>query len=247
MFEEEEIDETNYWISFTDLVTGFMIVFMVITFLLYVLANEKIDKSTTEVIVTKDSLIQQAKIIDSLENRANSKGIYYALTDQFETSFASYDAIDVIDKEGTIRFKDEKNTFFRNGAYRPTTKMRGLLNKFIPNYFDEIYKLYEDEEMRTKIEEIRIEGHTSSVGKYARNLKLSNDRAYKVMQFITRSSHFKNKPLAFQEFIKEKTIACGFANSRPLGEDGNRVKDRKLEDYSKSRRVEFRLILDSKN
>jgi len=71
---------------------------------------------------------------------------------------------------------------------------------------------------------IRIEGHTDNVGKSPDNLKLSQDRALAVVQW-----------LADHGIPKERCLAVGFGDSKPIA-------DNKTEDgRAQNRRTEFHL------
>jgi len=71
---------------------------------------------------------------------------------------------------------------------------------------------------------IRIEGHTDNVGKSADNLKLSQDRAAAVVQWL--SDHGVNK---------DRCIAVGFGDQKPIAD--NKTDDGKAQ----NRRTEFHL------
>ncbi|HKQ68069.1 MAG TPA: OmpA family protein, partial [Polyangiaceae bacterium] len=71
---------------------------------------------------------------------------------------------------------------------------------------------------------IRIEGHTDNVGKAPDNLKLSQDRAASVVQW-----------LADHGIAKERLLAVGFGDGKPIAD--NKTEDGKAQ----NRRTEFHI------
>jgi OOP family OmpA-OmpF porin len=71
---------------------------------------------------------------------------------------------------------------------------------------------------------IRIEGHTDNVGKSADNMKLSQDRALAVVQWL--SDH---------GISKDRCFAVGFGDSKPIAD--NKTDDGKAQ----NRRTEFHI------
>lgn len=226
MFGKFKDEEHNYWISYTDLVMGFLIIFIVMTLILY----------------NRDS---EEKVLE---------GKYQELESTFISQFAEVSGIEVTD-DATIRFvidETEDGALFESGEYQATPYTMGLLQKFIPVYFDEIYRLYtqQTEAVETgqlKIKELRIEGHTDSEGDYYENLHYSSARAVKVQNLILTDGYFSTcYDSSFQEFVKLNTIACGYSYSRLLDGNGEFVRlSGQEEDKDKSRRVEFRVLLES--
>jgi outer membrane protein OmpA-like peptidoglycan-associated protein len=109
-----------------------------------------------------------------------------------------------------------------------------ILDNFFPRYI----AILGNQKYREDIEEIRIEGHTSSEGRvgmtqeeaYFYNMDLSQVRTCEVLQYVLRSWHLQNK-----EWIKERLTANGLSSSKlVLYKNGTENKE-------KSRRVEFRV------
>ena len=115
------------------------------------------------------------------------------------------------------------------------TKFKEILNDFFPRYL-EVLRAH-----RGVINEVRIEGHTSSIW----NSGTSDDQAYFnnmwLSQGRTRSvlSHVYSIPSVRSErdWVKRYVAAVGFSSSRLVTNDG-------VEDQEKSRRVTFRVITD---
>ena len=87
------------------------------------------------------------------------------------------------------------------------------------------------------IKKIAIEGHASSEGGAAHNLKLSDDRAKAVMNHLVEKGGLKN----------EMFTAKGFGSTKPLIDDTEKATKGKSKEevenlHEKNRRVEFNII-----
>jgi len=225
MFNKIEEEESNFWISYTDLITGFMIMFIVIAFWLY----------------------SQNKEEEAI------KGKYEGLVIDFKDKMRD-DNIEIDTVSGTVRFVAMNKILFKNDETNLTEDFEGLLSDFVPKYLKAIYEVYEKQETdKVFIKEIRIEGHASSESdslssktedeKYIYNLALSNGRALQVYKYLLGRRFFESYPTIFHQFITKNTISCGYSYAKPLDKDG-KATDKKNEDYDQSRRVEFRIILE---
>lgn len=132
----------------------------------------------------------------------------------------------------TIRFRAPE-VLFAAGERQLTPVFRRLLSDFLPRYTAILRQFQRD------IEEIRIEGHTSSewsdtvtaVDAFFRNMALSQDRTRSVLEFWLAQSIDTEG----QAWLKTTVTANGLSSSRLwLRPDGT-------EDRERSRRVEFRV------
>ena len=225
MFWRKADEENPYWISFTDLMSGFMVIFILVSLFLF----------------AKENTMPQ---VDPL------KGKYAELVNVFREKFSNIPEIDVDTTNAVIRFlitENEETAFFQRAEREPTKYCEEVLDKFIPVFYDELRKIKETEQDSFNIREIRIEGHTDSQGEYLYNLKLSSQRALKVQEYIVRGLWKRQYPDDFQNFVKENSIACGYSFSHTLDKNGKPTLQTQLpEDFDKSRRVEFRILLEYK-
>lgn len=209
-------EENNFWMSYTDLVTGFMIIFIVISL-------------TISLLKTEESFLESK---------------YTELIGEFETIFKEQPAIEVADS-ATIRFSIKNEQLFEPSNHKPTTYFKGILNEFIPLYYGQLEALYREERDFFTIKEIRIEGHTDTIGDYVNNLITSSARALEIQKYIVRHDYFKNLNPTFQEFVLGNSIACGYAYTRPLDIAGSSITaEDQIYDPDKSRRVEFRVLFE---
>jgi outer membrane protein OmpA-like peptidoglycan-associated protein len=101
-----------------------------------------------------------------------------------------------------------------------------------------------EDKYRANVQEVRIEGHTSSewhgdmVGDeaYLRNMDLSQQRTRSVLAYILSLDSVKSQ----NEWLKEHVTANGLSSSKLVVKLG-------FEDKNASRRVEFRLVTNTES
>lgn len=227
-------DDQSYWISFTDLVSGFMVAFIVIS----LLSINTVQKEEQE---KKEPLADTTQV----------GGRYKEFVENFQKIIEQreWQAIEIADS-ATIRFSvraTSPSPLFEDGSSTPTPYFDQILFQFIPDYLSELHNLYVKQDSFI-ISEIRIEGHTDSRSEYLPNLKLSSERAYAVQEKLFRHPEWEHYDEKFKSFIKKNSIACGYSYSRLLDKYGNYLTSPDMmEDKAKSRRVEFRILLDYQN
>jgi outer membrane protein OmpA-like peptidoglycan-associated protein len=235
MFDESNQEDKSYWVSFADLFSGFMVVFIAIS-LLSIGMTKKEDEEKPHPGSKPPMELKYAEMVDNFRKRIANGDL---------------EGVEIADS-ATIRFYVKSGTsdkLFEDGKSVPTAYFDRLLFKFIPVYIDELYKLYKVNDKVLTIKEIRIEGHTDSRGGYQSNLELSSNRALEVHKklFIV-DSFWKKYPANFLEFVQSKSISCGYSYSKRLDQKGNYISvSGQKEDYDKSRRVEFRIFLAYKD
>lgn len=204
------------WISISDLMAGLMMIFLfiAISFMnnLQVRANQ-----------VREIAVAYQELQDSL---------YNDLHDEFRDDLENWQA--TIDRETlSVRF-EEPTVLFPQGSAQVTARFAAILTDFFPRYL----AIINSTQYRDSIEEIRIEGHTSSEWQvdvdeetaYFANMNLSQDRTRAVLRLcLSLISNPEDRTWA-QRFI----TANGLSSSRlillPSGEEDRRA----------SRRVEFR-------
>ena len=163
--------------------------------------------------------------------------LYTDLNSEFEKDLAKWGA--EIDSTLTLRFK-EPDVLFAPGKSAMKVRFVEIINNFFPRYIS----VLQGEKYVNHIEEIRIEGHTSSIGRigmneeqsYFFNMNLSQDRTRSVLRECLSSIESVNKAY---EWTKSRTMANGLSSVKPIG-DNNTVEGREL-----NRRVEFRIKTDA--
>lgn len=204
----------EHWISISDVMSGLMMIFMFIS--ISYMVNVKKEK---------DKIQSIAATYKSLK-----EDIYNDLKNEFKNDFEKWNA-EMPANSLTIAFRDYYAQFDQ-GDFKLKPRFKEILKDFFPRYVKVIMKYYPD------IEEIRIEGHTSSewrdnVSKdiaYFKNMKLSQDRTRSVLSYLMGIESVNGK----KKHIMKKLTANGLSSSRLILK-----KTDGTEDESASRRVEF--------
>jgi len=136
----------------------------------------------------------------------------------------------------TISFREPKIQFDTGKSF-VKEEFKLILSNFFPRYLN-VLKNYNQE-----IEEIRIEGHTSSSWEnalnvdeaYLNNMSLSQDRSKQVLIYSLGLNLDANK-----NWAKNLIIANGLSSSKLLFRENSNI-----EDAIRSQRTEFRVKVDS--
>jgi len=204
------------WVSISDLMSVLMIMFLFIA-IVFMHNLQQDQLSIKEVAVDYQEL---------------QKSLYDELYEEFKDDLPIWQA--TIDKDTlTIRF-EEPEVLFDKGSAKLSEKFRIILSDFFPRYI----RIISDDKYRDNIEEIRIEGHTSSEWtedadeneSYFGNMALSQNRTRSVLKYCL--SVLSN--VEQQSWTKRYITANGLSSSRLI------FNDKGKEDKQKSRRVEFR-------
>jgi outer membrane protein OmpA-like peptidoglycan-associated protein len=162
--------------------------------------------------------------------------IYIDLQEEFKDDLKTWGA--EIDKEQLIFRFTEPDILFKAGRSEVKQEFKDILKSFFPRYV----KVLSSENYKNHIEEIRVEGHTSSEGQngmtdeeaYFYNMKLSQDRTRSVLSFVL--DQLGNN---VYKWTKLRTTANGLSSVKPIAKN-NTEANRKL-----NRRVEFRIKTDA--
>ena len=221
----------NYWISLSDLMTGLMVIFLFIAI----------------------SYIKSQRIIFEEFGKTQNE-----LSKEFQREFKNVPkewGMSISEEDLSIKFGNPE-LLFEPGKDKLKPKFKNILIKFLPKYFDVILK----DKYRNAIMEVRIEGHSDPNlifnGKYKDsyldNLDLSQKRALSVLAFYRELNHYKNLSKDKKVILDYWITANGLSYGRTLNKFGEQItplediKDRNI-DYDKSRRVEFKIVTNSKS
>ena len=132
---------------------------------------------------------------------------------------------------------------FEKNSNKLTSDFERALEIFFPIYLQTVDKW----ELRDLVDEIRIEGHTDSDGRYIYNMELSQDRARNVLSFAITLPELKKSEAHFQ-WSKSLLTANGLSYSRRLDQGGKvmRFPFKGEENKDRSRRVEVKLRTNTK-
>jgi len=203
------------WISISDLMTGLMIIFLFIA------------------ICFMDNLQAKANQIKrvAVAYQEVQESLYNDLDKEFKNDLEKWKA-EILKDTLSVRF-NEPEVLFKVGSFEVTGRFKSILQDFFPRYI----KIMNSPKYRNNIEEIRIEGHTSTewsqnvtkMDTYFLNMKLSQDRTRAVLEYCIDMIDTESE----KEWAVKYITANGLSYSRIVTTDGEENKIR-------SRRVEFR-------
>lgn len=212
---ELEVDEGtgSYWTSVADLMSGLMIVFLFIAIAFMAFVSRQ-QQQVRRVAIAWE------------EGRGN---LYRALDAEFHEDLPRWNA-ELDSLTLSVRFK-EPEVLFEAGQSIVRPRFQEILRDFFPRYARIV------REHGAAVEEVRIEGHTSSEGPepnpYYFNMALSQDRTRAVLAFCLDRSGVD--PVD-RDWIRGRLTANGLSSSRLILHAADSTEDRE-----RSRRVEFRV------
>ncbi|MBC6427678.1 MAG: OmpA family protein [Cellvibrionales bacterium] len=216
VFGAVRTEEEDHWLTVSDLMAGLMVVFLFIA-ITYIMQARKEAQFSEEVKAW----------------RKNHDKIYEALNQEFSEDLDEWDA-EIEESTLIIRFKNP-NVLFRQNETNLSNHFKKILADFCPRYLDVLI------DFRKSIQEVRIEGHTSSEWNaavdsdtaYFKNMELSQGRTRTVLQYCLNLD-FTEQPW-LKQWAHTTMTANGLSSSRLIKNQAGR------EDKIKSRRVEFRV------
>jgi outer membrane protein OmpA-like peptidoglycan-associated protein len=206
----------EHWIPLSDLMTGLMMMFMLVA-IIFMVKVESDAKKVKDIALIYDEMRAQ---------------LYQDLHSEFENNLPDWGA--ELDRDLTFRFK-EPSVLFDTGKDSLKPRFIQILNEFFPRYI----RILSADKYRNSIEEIRIEGHTSSVWNgsanvneaYFFNMALSQSRTRSALQYVLTLPQVQEQ----QPWLKAHLTANGLSSSKLIYHaDGTENKDG-------SQRVEFKV------
>ena len=213
-------NKNSYWVSVADLMSGLMIVFMFIA-IAYMFEMKQVINAVIY-------------ITEGFQDTEHS--LYQELNKEFKEDLEEWNAV-IDSKSLSIIFK-EPDVLFQKGRYEIRARFKNILKDFFPRYT----MVLNNEEFRSKIVSIRIEGHTSSewsagTGErksYLNNMSLSQLRASEVLQYVLGTGLNGSYP-----WVRDRLVAVGYSSSKI------KVNENLIEDKNLSRRVEFKVVTNA--
>ena len=226
-------EEISYWLSFSDIMAGLLIVFVLVTIFMVLDLNEASE-------VTKVAELEYLRLKEESENlkkeleltKINLENIV-AINDEIIMLLKAKlgDSLEIDEDTGAIRLKSD--LLFDSGKSLLNLTGKEFIRNHLPTFFDIIF----DEDVKTNISSVIIYGFTDDVGDYEYNLKLSQDRAREVYKFILSDPAFDNHKEEFKEYI----VLSGVAHAKYLErKDGESLNDWR----TNNRRVEIQFELN---
>ncbi|MFN8391694.1 MAG: OmpA family protein [Bdellovibrionota bacterium] len=203
------------WISVSDMMTGLMMVFLFIS-VVFMQQVENKNQSAQRIAETYQEYQEE---------------LHQSLLEEFKDDLTRWQA--GILEDGTIRFY-EPEVLFDPGSKNIKPKFQSVLVEFFPRYI----AVLASPKYRDAIEEVRIEGHTSTdwegshglEERYLNNALLSQQRSFAILDYCFRIP----KVVQHQQWLTKVLRANGLAFAVP-------VMNGDHEDEARSRRVEFKV------
>jgi outer membrane protein OmpA-like peptidoglycan-associated protein len=215
VFGPSSQNEDSEWISVSDLMAGLMVIFLFIA-----------------IVFIRPVAEQNLKIKEIARTwQENETEIYDALVQEFSDDLPRWNA-EIEQDTLLIRFKSPE-VLFERGRAAIRREFSAILEDFFPRYVNVL------ERFRDSIDEVRIEGHTSSVWNhttsqedaYFLNMGLSQARTRAVLQKVFLLPDITEH----RSWLQPLLTANGLSSSRPV------ILENGREDRERSRRVEFRI------
>jgi outer membrane protein OmpA-like peptidoglycan-associated protein len=222
-------NESN-WISFSDIMTGLMVIFMFIA-ISYIIEVQKKQKE-------RDLIFEEFK--------ATKEQLYAELKNEFKDDFKEWQV--ELDKDLSIKFTNPE-VLFESGETNIRPYFTQILSEFLPRYFSILLQ----DKYKNNIAEIRIEGHTDTVAAlkfdndpYIGNMILSQLRSVEVLKYFRNMNYYKNLSSKDKQRLQFWITANGLSFGRTLDDNKQLTAfTGKKANNNYSRRVEFRIITTS--
>lgn len=221
MFSAEvEQENEEHWIAVSDLMSGLMIVFLLISVMYLVIVEQK-NEEIERVVVLYEDLREE---------------LYRDLNAEFAQDLPRWGA--QLDEDLRLRFTNT-DLLFELGESSLRSEFAAIIDDFFPRYLT----ILTSDRYREEILEVRIEGHTSSAWSqaedsdeaYMRNMALSQARTRSALGYIIDLEAVSHE----KQWLRERLTANGLSSSQLITRgDGS-------EDEDRSRRVEFVVVTDA--
>ena len=241
MARRQKEQQNSYWISYSDLMAGLLILFIMISIFALLGFRDKeenLNKEKNKMEKTKIALEKTKKELEKTkeelkENREDLRKIFNVkakiislLTEELKKINKE---VEINKETGSIVIKDTLLFDYNQSKIKQDGKV--FLKQFFPVYLD---ILLGKKEIREHIAEIIIEGHTDDKGNELYNIKLSQERALSVSNFLLKDNF--NHP--YKKILKKKLTVVGKGEYHLKKLINGKI------DRDKSRRVEFKFRLN---
>lgn len=262
LFRKDSGEEHNFWMSYTDLMSGFLVVFIILSVILYNYYTEKVEEAGISKEMYDDAIAKYNKALSELENSSRDVDSCLLVNEKLKAKIDSlsrndmknlitqyrgvftYDSnikvtIDTTRGSIILTHQNISRDLFISGQDYVYGDLKTYLDKVGRNIVLKTIELYNS---GYKNIELRIEGHTdprwtgySEDDRFLMNLDLSSRRANNVYEYILKNTDLNDSQ---KRFAKKHMIGIGYSFS-------HRLLDNSENDTSKdpsSRRIEFRII-----
>ena len=229
--QQQPPDREEHWVALSDLMAGLMMIFLLIAIVYMVQVeaeSSKIEAEAARMEVVTARIREIAVVYQELKQQ-----LYEDLYEEFREDLPEWGA--ELDRDSlTVRFEDP-DVLFEPGSSELRPRFSQILDDFFPRYAS----ILNSDTYQQDIEEVRIEGHTSSVWRtttseedsYFLNMELSQARTRSTLRYVLSLPEVQNDV----GWLRSHLTANGLSFSRLILTADN------TEDLAASRRVEFRV------
>lgn len=206
-FYRQGQESEEHWVSISDVMAGLMVIFLFVA-ISYML---NVHQKTSQIIQHEGRIQTLLSDYENLKDKLAKELQFEFQGDrdkqkQFESNWEGYLNMDTL----TIGFKHP----FLVGSQIVPEDFKNLLTDFFPRYIAILIQ----SDYKAKIEEIRIEGHTSSEWQdqvsdvaFIKNMELSQNRARNVLDYVLE---IDNPQISQNKiWLKKKVTANGLSSS----------------------------------
>lgn len=205
--EVQDEGEKPFWISFADLMTASMTLFLVVMAITIVSLTQKFEQQNAAETKRRQAILECSA---HLEASANEKFPGKVKVEKIGNGEGIR-----LDLGWIVRFEDARYDISSDSA------------RFLREYIPEVLQVIEKKECAAYFRRVMIEGYTSSTGSYLTNLRLSLDRSHEVLCALS-SPELGEAPIdpKVQDKIKRHFLVGGFSFNSLKGsaEESRRVE-----------------------
>ncbi|MEJ1930890.1 hypothetical protein WDZ92_11560 [Nostoc sp. NIES-2111] len=203
---EPPIDD--HWIPLSDLMSGLMMLFMMLTIAFMAKDSDTAQRRMSP----KPAEVSASSSVHNTTSDSLRTALLAALRQELGPDLARWHA--ELEQDLTIRF-DSADYLFATGRADLTPRFAAQLSEFFPRYI----RVLASSQFRGSIAEIKIEGHTSTkwqgsqdlVDAYLRNMDLSQGRTREALRLLIHLDLLaENRP-----WLMRRIAASGLSSSRP--------------------------------
>ncbi len=266
LFNRQAEEEHDFWMSYTDLMAGFLAVFIIISVILYYQYNVK----AKEMQAAEAHALEAETHAKVAEARANAAEEQYnkalAQNEKIQETLDSikshdlknqilkYQDVFVYDENVKVDFNRERGSIilthrksngmlFKKGEDTMLPVLRDYIDKIGKNLVLKTMEIWRENGYQDV--ELRIEGHTDPTwgdnepsGSNYSFIKNLQLSSDRANNVYERIFYYTGLSESEKDFVKQNMISIGYSFSSRVRE--NSVKDSRLDDAS--RRIEFRII-----
>jgi outer membrane protein OmpA-like peptidoglycan-associated protein len=225
--------EKPFWISYSDLMTACMTLFLVVMAVTIVMLKKRYENQNAAAAAREATISSCAKDLQSIANKR--------FPGQARIEYSKGDAIR-IDLGSIVKFDD--------GRYA----INAPASKFLREYIPTVLQTVKNDQCKQFFRRVIVEGYTSKTGNYMTNLDLSLKRSKEVVCELAKTDPDGSGGLSLEDKneVKSLFLVGGFSfNSQKRSDEESRRAELKLEFWQlgddKKRQEESAINLSGKD